>query len=177
MHPLSGSPLSAPRQGHPRAASAAKGDEGAQGQQRQRGRLGNHVYVNEHQVTVAHGDIGVPLVQAVVSQRQSAEDACAVGAGVYRVRVTVANIGGFSTNVMKGGGTDEVRKPVRAELEMGDGMELLSRVRRFEFAVLGDRGGSAEAEWFVRAPNGGSATIVAGHPRAGTVRLKLALQE
>jgi hypothetical protein len=93
-----------------------------------------------------------------------------VGPGVYRVRATLANTGGFSTAVMTGGGSDHLRRPVVAELVSGDGQELLSRPARFEVPVLEGRGGRIELEWFVSVPEGAAsrdAVVRADHPRAG----------
>ncbi len=93
-----------------------------------------------------------------------------VGSGVYRVRVTLANTGGFSTVVMEGGGSDHLRRPVVAELLAAGNQEVVSRPARFEIPVLKDRGGRAELEWFVSVPNdAGSrdAVVQAFHPRAG----------
>lgn len=89
------------------------------------------------------------------------------GGGVHRVRATIANLGGFSTQVMSAGGIPSMRRPVRVELKLAEGMELLSRTPVFELGSLGDRGGSAKVEWFVKAPDGGTVTVDAHHPRAG----------
>ncbi|NLF18095.1 MAG: hypothetical protein GX595_12720 [Lentisphaerae bacterium] len=100
----------------------------------------------------------------------SGVEATACAPGLYRLRATVANIGGFSTQVMRGGGVPELRRPVRVSLEIPDGAEILSRVRIAEVGSLADRGGSAKLEWFLRAPAGSTVAVVAHQPRAGMAR-------
>ena len=68
-----------------------------------------------------------------------------------------------------------MRRPLRVGLKLAEGMELLSRTPIFELGSLGDRGGSAKVEWFVKAPDGGTVTVDAYHPRAGRAAADLRL--
>ena len=102
-----------------------------------------------------------------------------MGSNVFRVRATVANIGGFSTRVMQGGGSEFSLSPVRAQLIPGEGVEVVSRTSLFELGQLAGAGGRANCEWFVvaRAPSGADAVVLeARHPRGGVARATLDLR-
>ncbi len=104
--------------------------------------------------------------------------ATALGGGVFRVRATVANVGGFSTRVMEGGGSEAQLPPVRVRLAPGDGVRVVSRQTTLEVGHLAAGGGSAACEWFVvadAAPGRGTVTLEARHPRGGVARTALAL--
>ena len=102
-------------------------------------------------------------------------EASECGSGVYRVRATVANVGGFGTNVMQGGGSEDVRRPVRLRLDVPEVAVLLSRSDSAEFAALAAAGGKGYGEWFVKAPAGTVVTLRASHPRGGTAESSLSL--
>lgn len=102
-------------------------------------------------------------------------EATECGADVYRVRATVANTGGFGTNVMQGGGGEDVRRPVRLCLEVPEGGRILSRSDSVELASLAAAGGKGYGEWFVNAPAGTVVTLRATHPRAGTAESNVSL--
>lgn len=99
-------------------------------------------------------------------------DGC--GGDVYRVRATVANIGGLGTIVMQGGSPD-TRDPVRLALQLPDNVSLLSRSPVKEFASLAPTGGKGFAEWFVKAAPGAQVTVRASHPKGGVAETSLEL--
>ncbi|MBT7058562.1 MAG: hypothetical protein HN849_29225 [Victivallales bacterium] len=88
---------------------------------------------------------------------------------VYRIRATVANIGGLGTVVMQGGGGPEHRRPVQLRVDVPANARLLSRTNAVEIAALPPAGGKGYAEWFVEAPAGTDVTVRAEHPRGGVV--------
>lgn len=95
------------------------------------------------------------------------------GQHVYRIRAAVANVGGVSTNVMQGGGSEDVRQPVRLSLDVPEGVHVLSRSPLFEFSSLGAAGGKGYGEWFVRGPEHVALTLRATHPRAGVAEKRI----
>ncbi len=67
-------------------------------------------------------------------------------------------------------------EPVRVRLECGAGATLLSRNATEEIAALPGLAGHRHLEWFVRAQEPeAKATIVATHPKAGTVEVTVPL--
>lgn len=96
----------------------------------------------------------------------------AVGENIFRIRSTVGNIGGLSTNVMAGGGSLETKIPVRVRIMPMKNIEILNRTSIYEFDNLGALGGSDELEWFVKAKERSEIIIEAYNPRAGRVREK-----
>ena len=92
---------------------------------------------------------------------------------VVRVRATVANTGGLDTRGMVAGGSPDVRKPVRVELDMPEGAECLSRSPRYDLPGLTACGGCEYLEWFVKAPADATLAVTARHPRAGVARCEL----
>ncbi|MCK5803787.1 MAG: hypothetical protein KAI66_13180 [Lentisphaeria bacterium] len=102
-------------------------------------------------------------------------EASECGVGVYRVRATVANVGGFATNVMQGGGTEDVRRPVRLHLDVPQAARILSRSDSAEVASLAATGGKAYGEWFVEASSGTVVAVRASHPRGGIVKSEISL--
>lgn len=109
------------------------------------------------------------LLQAVHTQLLEIADTEveSLGGGVYRVRARVRNAGFVPTElaIRSQQGT---AVPVRVTLDGAAGVELLSAKSRQELGILA--GYTAErVEWLVRAPDGGTATVTATHPKAGTV--------
>ena len=95
-----------------------------------------------------------------------------VGKNIFRIRATVANIGGFDTNVMKGGGSVETRLPIRVRIVPMGNIEVLNRMSIYELDNLGALGGSAELEWFVKAHDETQIVIEAYHPRTGEIKVQ-----
>ena len=92
---------------------------------------------------------------------------------IYRIRASIGNIGGFSTRVMKAGGSLDSNYPISVKLVIPKGADILSRIKVFEIGALGALGDSENVEWFVKMPlilqgQKQKITIQASHPRAGT---------
>ncbi len=104
-------------------------------------------------------------------------EATSVGAGVYRIRVDVANTGRLATNVMSTGMDSRTAEPVAVKLENVEAEKIVSRPQVYEFAALAAGGGCQQMEWFVKASPGDEITITASHPRAGIGSTKLALPQ
>ena len=75
----------------------------------------------------------------------------AVGRSIYRIRARVANRGQFPTYVSNKGKTLRRLRPVRVELNLASGVELLSRQGHTELGHLGGLTDSRRLEWFVKA--------------------------
>lgn len=90
---------------------------------------------------------------------------------IYRIRASIANIGGFGTRVMEAGGSIDSNYPVIVKLIIPGEAEILSRTKVFEINKLGALGDSEKVEWFVKVPFEVNAIekniIEASHPRAG----------
>jgi hypothetical protein len=89
----------------------------------------------------------------------------ALGGGVYRVTATVRNEGYQPTELAVLRQNDRA-VPVRARLEAGDGIELLSASGKMDIGTIAGYG-EEDVEWLVRAPNGGAVTVVTWHRKAG----------
>lgn len=116
-----------------------------------------------------------------------------VGDDVYLVRAVVRNSGWLPSYVTKLAQEKKRVRGVICELELPPGAHLRQGERRADLGQLEGRahkpassfgwaGGvsdstsdRAKAEWLVQAPRGTSITIIARHPRAGTLREKLIL--
>lgn len=104
-------------------------------------------------------------------------EATPLGARLFRIRATVGNIGGLSTEVMQEGGSPDMKRPVTVRL-VGEGIEILNRSAVHQTDSLAPAGGSFAVEWFIRAEeNRLVASIEAGHPRAGSVHCEVSLQD
>lgn len=116
----------------------------------------------------------------------------ALGDGTWRVRFVVQNRGYLPTNVTQKALDRKAVRPVEAEIELGEGAELVGNEPRKELGQLAGRvlkqsmlGGfgaaqdatadRAKAEWVVRAPAGTKVSLVARHARAGVVRTEVTL--
>jgi len=97
-----------------------------------------------------------------------------ISENVSRIRCRIGNIGGFGTRIMNAGNYKS-RMPIRIELGLPDGAEVVSREKIFEKANM-IPGEAMLFEWFVkgetfRVKNGG--TIIVYHPKAGRKTYKL----
>src|SRR5690606_2553467 len=63
----------------------------------------------------------------------------AVGSDIFRIRATVMNTGGFPTYIAETGRDVRANRSPMARLELGDGMEMLSREAGVELGHLGAR--------------------------------------
>ncbi len=97
----------------------------------------------------------------VVSEAQSE----ALGGDVQRITAVVRNEGYQPTELAVRRGNDRA-VPVRARLDVGNGIELLSASARMDIGTIGGYG-EGEVEWLVRAPDGGNVTVVVWHPKGG----------
>jgi hypothetical protein len=102
-------------------------------------------------------------------------EAVHVAPNLYRVRGRVANIGFLATNIMSTGLKSRIHEPVTVNIVHGEGAEVLSRPRVFEFDALAGRGGARPLEWFVSASPGCNIAVQASHPRGGSCSHKLEL--
>lgn len=104
-------------------------------------------------------------------------DVTLVEKNIYRIRAAVTNIGGFSTNVMKSGGSNDIKKAVCVRLVPSARMELLSYSWMYEFDSLEVLEGSKKMEWFVKAGVKRDIIIEASHPKCGIFRKSIVLGE
>jgi len=103
---------------------------------------------------IALGTYKFTLAHANRHPRVVIEDpqAEAVGGGVYRIRVRVANRGEFPTHVSNKGRELRRLKGVRVDFVPAKGVELLSRVGHHSLGHLAGVTDGRELEWFVSAP-------------------------
>lgn len=108
-----------------------------------------------------------------------------LGADLYRVKALVENQGFLPTYVSDAARKVGVTKPVKVEIAVGDGGEIVTGKAETEVGHLTGRvnqynslafGGGVYpidsrgiAEWIVRKPGGGSITLTASSAKAGTV--------
>lgn len=78
----------------------------------------------------------------------------AMGGQVFRIRARVANRGEFPTHVSNKGKNLRRMRPVRLELHLADGVELLSDQGHYSLGHLGGVTDSRSLEWFVSVPEG-----------------------
>jgi hypothetical protein len=78
----------------------------------------------------------------------------AMGGAVYRIRARVANRGQLPTHVSNRGRGLARLRPVRVELHLVEGVELLSAQGHQQLGHLSGVTGSHLLEWFVSAPEG-----------------------
>ncbi len=112
-------------------------------------------------------NVAFALVQAAHTPLLRVPDVAveSLGGGIYRVRATVRNAG-YQPTELAIREQQERAVPVRVELA-GEGVEVLSSHARQELGTIGGYA-EKEAEWLVRAPDGGAVTVRAWHPKAGT---------
>jgi len=95
---------------------------------------------------------------------------------IYRVRATVANIGGLPTHITEQGRQIATNGPVTIRLWRPEGVELLSREEIVELPALAALTGHTRLEWFVRGPQGATVTVEAKAPKAGVTRATVSLR-
>lgn len=118
--------------------------------------------------------------------RQASVDA--LGAGLFRVRVIVANSGYLPTYGSKRAETVQAVRPIEVELKLPSGAELVTGEVRQTIGQLEGRANKRalwgadyptdnlhRMEWSIRAPEGGTILITAAGQRAGTARVELQL--
>ncbi len=118
-------------------------------------------------------------------------DARLLGDGTYRVRLAVQNSGWLPTYVTKHALEHKLVRGVVAEITLPEGATLEVGTPRMEVGQLEGRAYMAstpsgwsvgdptddrtQAQWVVRAPEGGAVQLVARHERAGVVRATVEL--
>jgi murein tripeptide amidase MpaA len=132
----------------------------------------------------------------LISPRLEVHDVIAapLGNDAWRVRLVVHNTGWLPSYVTKRALNNKVTRGVVCEIELPAGATLETGRPREELGQLEGRaykpvtpsswagwGGDvtdnrAKVEWVVRAPGGGVVDVVARHDRAGTVRVRIALE-
>jgi len=118
--------------------------------------------------------------------RQATVDA--LGAGLFRVRATVANSGYLPTYGSKRAEAVQAVRPIEVELKLAAGAELVTGELRQTIGQLEGRANKRalwgadyptdnlhRMEWSIRAPDGGTILITAAGQRAGTARVELQL--
>ena len=118
--------------------------------------------------------------------RQASVDA--LGAGLFRVRVTVANSGYLPTYGSKRAEAVQAVRPIEVELRLPSGAELVTGEVRQTIGQLEGRANKRalwgadyptdnlrRMEWSIRAPEGGTILITAAGQRAGTAHVELQL--
>src|SRR5690606_21022255 len=113
-----------------------------------------------------------------------------LGADLYKVTVTVQNTGFLPTYVSEQGRKVGINKPVKLEVDLPDGAQLVAGKREQELGHLDGRANQYEsvsfyqaypiasralAEWVVRDSNAGTVTVKAECPKAGTISIDLEL--
>jgi hypothetical protein len=124
--------------------------------------------------------------------RITSAEATKVAEGVYKVEAQIRNTGFLSTNVTQMGVRNKVSRPVVAEIKPQRGTELVIGHKQVELGHLDGRsaklllprvvGGDVidrtkrNVEWVVKTGGPVDVTVEARCPRAGTHRVKLALE-
>lgn len=113
-----------------------------------------------------------------------------LGDSAYHILAVVENAGFLPTYVSQRGLAMKAVRPVRLEMELGEGVELVGGKQKVEIGQLEGRSNKLDvaelwaasptdnrgrAEWVVRAKNGGTVKLAAVAERAGTVRRELTL--
>lgn len=112
-----------------------------------------------------------------------------LGEETFHVRAVIENSGFLPTYVSQRGLAMKAVRPVRLELELRPGMELVSGKQKAEVGHLEGRSNKlavahepsptdnrAKAEWTVRAPSGSVVGLTAIAERAGTIRRSISLE-
>lgn len=112
-----------------------------------------------------------------------------LGEGAYHLRAVVENAGFLPTYVSQRGLAVKAVRPVRFELELGEGVELVSGKPKVEIGQLEGRSNKltaahepsptdnrGKAEWVVQAPAGSRLTITGVSERGGTIRYNIVLE-
>ena len=114
----------------------------------------------------------------------------ALGDGTYHIVLAIQNTGWLPSYVTKQALSRKVVRDVVCEINLPDGIELVSGKQRHEIGQLEGRSltssaltvwgaattaDRAKTEWVVKAPAGTKIELVARHERAGTVRTTVTL--
>jgi hypothetical protein len=139
-----------------------------------------------------HADVAI--FQAMASPRLEIKlaDATALGDGVWRVRIGIANTGWLPTEVTQHARRKRIVLPIVVEVSTSDGgrpdlVEGESRVRVGQLdgraKYLLDGGAMSDGtpdrhlhSWLVRARSGTNLTLTASHQRAGTATTTVTLR-
>jgi hypothetical protein len=112
-----------------------------------------------------------------------------LGGEVYKVSAIIQNTGYLPTYVSEQAKKTPVIKPVKAEITLGDGGEIVSGTQEQDLGHLEGRANQydvlswagafgiesrAKAEWVIKQ-SGGSVQITAGTPKAGTKTIEVSL--
>jgi len=99
------------------------------------------------------------------------------GAGVYRIRINVVNMGLLPTRSQMGR-INGVPSPINWELTLSGNATLLTGKKRGQIAVLTGNGGSAELEWLILAPTPADQkpSFKASSPSVGQVEQAIELE-
>jgi murein tripeptide amidase MpaA len=112
-----------------------------------------------------------------------------LGGEVYKVSAIIQNTGYLPTYVSEQAKKTPVIKPVKAEITLGDGGEIVSGTQEQDLGHLEGRANQydvlswagafgiesrAKAEWVIKQ-SGGTVTITAGTPKAGTKTIEVSL--
>lgn len=140
----------------------------------------------------AHKNVVFTLKHAAALPRIEIMKATAerLGEGVFKVEVIVKNRGYLPTSVTEMAKANKSAQPVKVELALPEGAELVYGKAREELGHIDGRvivgfsfyPGNASncrekrAEWIVKAPNGGSVTVRAISEKAGKQAVTLALK-
>lgn len=131
--------------------------------------------------------------QSLISPRleQYALDVTPLGGDVYQVRLVVQNVGWLPTNVTERAVEKKLVRGVVFEIALPEGASLKTGETRFignqlagrhttaaslaGWGLRAETADRAKCEWVIHAPQGGTATLTARHPRAGVVRVEVTL--
>lgn len=124
--------------------------------------------------------------------RVTGTESTQVAQGVYRVEARIENTGFLPTNVTQQAVKIKQAKPVKAKLELPEGVELVTGHHVLELGHMEGRsaklllprvvGGEVidrskrHVEWVVKGAPGSKVTLEAGCPRAGVVRETITLE-
>ncbi len=104
------------------------------------------IAANTYDFTLKHADFRPQVAVEDVAVE-------AIGGGNYRVRARVINHGQFPTNISNRGAQLNYHRPVRVEVELPDGVKLLSTEGHKDLGHLAGLTGNRLLEWFVNAPD------------------------
>jgi hypothetical protein len=127
-----------------------------------------------------------PLIELREAKAES------LGGDVYKVSAVVQNTGYLPTYVSEQGKKTGVNKPVKAEIVLGEGGEIVSGTPEQEVGHLQGRANQYDVlswagawgiesraiiEWVIRQPGARPVTVKAGTAKAGTARAEIALKQ
>ncbi|MCU1387530.1 MAG: peptidase family protein, partial [Ilumatobacteraceae bacterium] len=135
--------------------------------------------IRPHADFAVHQALAAPCIEIVHTA------AVALGDGLWRLEVGIANTGWLPTTVSARAARANMVLPITARLDLPDGVEIIGGTNRVRLGQLAGRssfrldGGSRNdgtpdrvlATWTLRGPSstaGFSVSVIAEHPRAGT---------